>query len=77
MQLIDRSPSCCQLIGLDLTLSSDGHIWFIETNNYIGLRRFGWMMDFNYNLVVSNAKIYVALFAIIQSVLFFYAVRHV
>ena len=54
IHLIDRSQSSCfHLIGLDITVSCDGHMWFLETNNDIMLRSFGWMMDYNYNLVVS------------------------
>ncbi len=58
LHMIDRSHSSCfQLIGLDITVSNDGHVWFIESNNNINLQSDGWMMDYNYNMIVSVGNI--------------------
>lgn len=42
----DEAVSSYQLIGLDLMISTDWHIWFIEANNYPLWPKGGWITHF-------------------------------
>ena len=50
---MDRAPSSFQLLGLDLLVSKDWHIWFIEANNYPLWPKGGWITDFTSKMGVS------------------------
>ena len=52
IHMLERRSSCYQLIGIDLLVSSDGRVRFIESNSYPLLDRGGWITDFSVKLVV-------------------------
>ena len=52
----DRALSAYQLIGLDLMVTKDWHIWFIEANNYPLWPKGGWITSFTSTMGVSAAQ---------------------
>ncbi len=55
MHLMRRSPSTFQLLGLDLMVTTDWRIWFIESNNYPLWPQGGWITEFTGKMGVSLA----------------------
>ena len=51
--LMKRAPSSYQLLGLDLMITLDWHIWFIEANNYPLWPKGGWISNFTSQMGVS------------------------
>lgn len=43
-----------QLLGLDLMITNDWHIWFIEANNYPLWPKGGWITEFTTKMGVSE-----------------------
>jgi hypothetical protein len=55
---MDRTAvSSYQLLGLDLMVTTDWHIWFIEANNYPLWPKGGWITDFTSQMGVSYDEI--------------------
>lgn len=53
--MLTRSSSAIQLLGIDLMVSKDWHIWFIESNNYPLWAQGGWMTQFTATMGVGHA----------------------
>ncbi len=51
---MQRSSSSFQLLGLDIMITTDWHIWFIESNNYPLWPQGGWITDFTLQMGVYN-----------------------
>ena len=54
--LMKKAPSSYQLLGLDLMITLDWHIWFIEANNYPLWPKGGWITNFTSQMGVSIKK---------------------
>ena len=56
--MMQRSSSSFQLLGLDLMVTTDWHIWFIESNNYPLWPQGGWITEFTTRMGVSLKNIH-------------------